>query len=151
MQGDGSRLTTSGQQLPDILHVGLRLVFRWKLLQRDKRRCQSFRQNPFVVACNSLFGHQPIPTSCQSLSASSRSDRLRSEQPAVSRPSQKIRKTETGECGSQPLREKIARTPAGNSDERNLMSQAQSLGVIDVLKGDRRSVSTTRPGSRSGM
>jgi hypothetical protein len=54
----------------------------------------------------------------------------------VSRPSQKIRKKETGECGSQPLREKLARTPAGNSDERNLMSQAQSLGVIDVLKGD---------------
>jgi hypothetical protein len=76
---------------------------------------------------------------------------LRSEQAAVSRPSQKIRKKEIGECGSQPLRKKIARTPTGNSDERNLMSQAQSLEVTDVLKGDIVAVSTTRPSRRSGM
>jgi hypothetical protein len=68
----------------------------------------------------------------------------------VSRPSQKIRKKEIGECGSQPLREKIARTPVSNSDERNLMSQAQSLEVIDVLKGDivARSAQQGRVGGR---
>jgi hypothetical protein len=63
----------------------------------------------------------------------------------VSRPSQKIRKKQTGESGSQPLREKIVRTPAGNSDERDSMSQAQSLAAIDLLKGDIRLVGTTRP------
>jgi hypothetical protein len=61
--------------------VGLRLVFPWKLLQRDQRCCQCFGENPFVVACDSLFWHQPVPASCRSLSASSRSDQLRSKPP----------------------------------------------------------------------
>src|SRR5260370_13545502 len=48
-----------------------RLVFGWKLLERDKRRCQGFGDHPFVAASDSLFGHRPILASCQSLSASS--------------------------------------------------------------------------------
>ncbi len=49
MQGDGSRLATSGQQLPDILHVGLRLVFPWKLLKSARPRLL-----PVVVSIVSL-------------------------------------------------------------------------------------------------
>jgi hypothetical protein len=32
MQGDGFGLTTRAQKLPDIVHMGARLVLRWKLL-----------------------------------------------------------------------------------------------------------------------
>ena len=61
MQVDGSGLATGGQKLPDIVHVRAWLVFRFKLLQRDQRRCQCFRDNPFVVAGNSLFWHLAPP------------------------------------------------------------------------------------------
>ena len=57
MQGERSRLAAGRQKLLDIVHMRPRLVFRWKLLQRDKRRCQCFRYHPFVVARNSLFRH----------------------------------------------------------------------------------------------
>ena len=32
MQVDGPRLATGSQKLPDIVHLGVRLVLRWKLL-----------------------------------------------------------------------------------------------------------------------
>jgi hypothetical protein len=57
MQLGGSRLTMGGQKLPEIFHVRTWLVDRWKLLQRNQRCCQCFRENPFVVASNSLFRH----------------------------------------------------------------------------------------------
>jgi hypothetical protein len=57
MHGDGPLLATGGQKLPDIFHMRPRLVHRRQLLQRDQRRCQRFRDNPFVVAGNSLFRH----------------------------------------------------------------------------------------------
>src|ERR1700731_4742591 len=37
-----------------------RLVLRRKLLQRDQRRRQGFRDHPFVVARDSLSWHRPI-------------------------------------------------------------------------------------------
>jgi hypothetical protein len=61
MQVDGSGLTSGGQQLPDIVHVRAWLVFRFKLLQRDQRRRQCFRDNPFVVASDSLLWHLARP------------------------------------------------------------------------------------------
>jgi hypothetical protein len=61
VQVDGSRLATGDQELPDILHVNARLVFDWKLLQRDECRCQCFRNNPFVVAGNSFPRHSDRP------------------------------------------------------------------------------------------
>src|SRR6266403_4691129 len=36
MQVDGPRLATGSQKLPDIVHLGVRLVLRWKLLERDQ-------------------------------------------------------------------------------------------------------------------
>jgi len=64
MQVDRSGLTTGDQQFPDIVHVSPRLMFRRKLLQRDKRRRQGFRDNPLVVPCDTLFGHVG-PASCR--------------------------------------------------------------------------------------
>jgi hypothetical protein len=65
MKVNGSRLATGDQKLSDIVHVGAWLVFRWQLLQRDQRRCQCFRDNPFVVACDSLFWHSDRTPFCQ--------------------------------------------------------------------------------------
>jgi hypothetical protein len=61
VQAEGSGLATGGQQLPDFVHMGARLVFRRKLLQRDYRCGQRFRNNPFVVACDSLSWHPTVP------------------------------------------------------------------------------------------
>src|SRR5260370_37503412 len=63
MQGDGSRLATGGQKLPDLFHMFARLVLLRKLLQRDQRGCQCFRDNPFVVARDSLSWHEPVSLS----------------------------------------------------------------------------------------
>ena len=61
VQAEGSGLATGGQELPDLVHMGARLVFLRKLLQRDDRCGQRFRNNPFVVAGDSLSGHPTIP------------------------------------------------------------------------------------------
>jgi hypothetical protein len=61
VQAEGSGLATRGQQLPDFVHMSARLVFRRKLLQRDYRCGQRFRNNPFVVARDSLSWHPTVP------------------------------------------------------------------------------------------
>lgn len=61
MQADGRRLASVGEQLSEVIHVGPRLVFRRKLLQRDKSGCQRFGDNPLIVARNSLSGHWRTP------------------------------------------------------------------------------------------
>jgi hypothetical protein len=66
MQVDGPRLASGSQQLPDFVHLDARLVLRWKLLQRDKCRCQGFRDDPWIVAGDSLSWHSPSPQLCQS-------------------------------------------------------------------------------------
>src|SRR5258706_12646552 len=60
VQLDRSRLAPGRQKLPDIVHMRARLVVRWKLLQRDQRRCQGLGDNPFVVPGNSLSWHSEL-------------------------------------------------------------------------------------------
>jgi hypothetical protein len=55
MQVDGARLATGGQKLPDVVHLGARLVLRWKL-SSGTSGCQGLRDDPSVVASNSFFG-----------------------------------------------------------------------------------------------
>ena len=47
-----------GQELPDILHMGARLVLGRQLLEGDKGRRQRFDDDPFVVTRNSLSRHR---------------------------------------------------------------------------------------------
>ena len=57
-------LTIGRQQFPDVVHLLARLLGRFELLERDQRRCQRLRDDPFVVAGNSLFWHDdphPLP------------------------------------------------------------------------------------------
>jgi len=61
MQIDGSRLAARRQKLADLFHMGPRLVFLRKLLQRDQGRRQCFRDHPLVVAGNSLSWHSDHP------------------------------------------------------------------------------------------
>jgi len=61
MQRDGSRLATGGQKLPEIVHMGARLMFRRKMLQRHQCSRQCFGDDPFVVARDSLFWHELTP------------------------------------------------------------------------------------------
>src|SRR3954453_2126169 len=66
MQVKGPGLTIGCQQFPDVVHLLARLLGRFELLKRDQRRCQRFRDDPFVVAGNSLFWHDdPHPLSGQ--------------------------------------------------------------------------------------
>ena len=63
MQVKGPGLTIGCQQFPDIVHLLARLLGRFELLKRDQCRRQRFRDDPFVVAGNSLFGHDdPHPS-----------------------------------------------------------------------------------------
>jgi len=55
MQRHRARLTTGGQQLLKVVHVGSRLVLRRKLLQRNKSCGQCLGDHPFVVACDALL------------------------------------------------------------------------------------------------
>ena len=55
MQRHRARLTTGGQQLLDVLHMGSRLVLRRKLLQRNEGCGQRLGDHPFVVACDALL------------------------------------------------------------------------------------------------
>jgi hypothetical protein len=63
MQRGGAGLATGGQQFLDIVHMRTRLMLFRKLFERDERGRQRFRDNPFVVAGNSLFRHELIPRS----------------------------------------------------------------------------------------
>src|SRR5215213_4805047 len=67
MQIDRCWRGTGSQELPDLVHMRAGLVLRWKLLQRDQRRRQCFRDNPFVVTGYSLFWHWPSLTVAEGL------------------------------------------------------------------------------------
>ena len=58
VQADGFGLAAIGEDFSDILHVRPRLVLFGQLFERDKGCCQSFEDNPFVVACDSLPRHR---------------------------------------------------------------------------------------------
>lgn len=66
VQVDRALLAAGGEQLPDIVHMLARLMFCFKLLQRDQRRRQSFRDDPIVVAGDSFFGISASPKFCDS-------------------------------------------------------------------------------------
>jgi hypothetical protein len=57
MKVQASGLAARGKQFPDVVHMRAGLVDRRQLLQGNQRRRQRFRDHPFVVAGNSLFGH----------------------------------------------------------------------------------------------
>jgi hypothetical protein len=57
VQIESPRLTIGCQQFPDIVHLLARLLGRFELLKRDQCRRQRFRDDPFVVAGDSLFWH----------------------------------------------------------------------------------------------
>jgi len=57
MQIEGPRLTIRCQQFPDVVHLLARLLGRFELLERDQCRRERFRDDPFVVARDSLFWH----------------------------------------------------------------------------------------------
>src|SRR5271169_6638824 len=61
MQMDRSGLAAGRQQLSEIVHMGGRLMFRGKLLERNERRGQCFRDDPIVVAGDSLSRHSVRP------------------------------------------------------------------------------------------
>src|ERR1700676_5189608 len=64
MQVDGSGLAGGDQKLSDFVHLLGWLMFRWKLLQRDQRGRQRFRDHPFVVSGDSLSWHSAALPSC---------------------------------------------------------------------------------------
>ena len=61
MQADGRRLTAIGEQFSDVVHMGLRLVLWRKLFERHQRSRERLRDDPSVVAGDSLFRHQLTP------------------------------------------------------------------------------------------
>jgi hypothetical protein len=61
MQVEGSGFAGGSQELSDFVHVGGRLVLRWKLFECDERRSQRFGDDPLVVAGYSLPWHSDRP------------------------------------------------------------------------------------------
>src|ERR1700742_1970864 len=57
MEVDGSGLASGREQFLDVVHVGRGSMLFRQLLQRNQRRCQSFRDHPVVVAGDSLSRH----------------------------------------------------------------------------------------------
>ena len=61
VQVDGAGLAGGDQKLADLVHLNARLMFGRKLLKRNQRRRQRFRDNPFVVTCDSFSRHSGRP------------------------------------------------------------------------------------------
>jgi hypothetical protein len=57
VQIEGPRLAIGCQQFPDVVHLLARLLSRFESLKRNQCRRQRFRDDPFVVAGDSLFWH----------------------------------------------------------------------------------------------
>ena len=68
VQADGFGLAAIGEDFSDIIHVRPRLVLFGQLFERDKGCCQSFEDNPFVVACDSFPRHRLTPAAAASTS-----------------------------------------------------------------------------------
>src|SRR5262245_7851769 len=81
MQIDGPGLTAGDQELSDIVHMLDWLMLRLELLQRNQGGRQRFRDNPFVVAGNSLLRHGAASHSWACGTAGSRRQRPGRDQP----------------------------------------------------------------------
>src|SRR5207253_5997824 len=58
MQADGGGFAPVREQLADVAHMGLRLMLRRELFEGDECSRQRFRDDPSVVAGDSLLRHQ---------------------------------------------------------------------------------------------
>src|SRR6185437_4317927 len=75
MQADGGRIPCARQKFPHIVHMGPRLVLWRELLERNERRRQRLRDDPPVVAGDSLLWHQHTPHRGESILSRTRIDR----------------------------------------------------------------------------
>src|ERR1700722_7332975 len=103
MQVDGAGLAGGDQKLSDFVHLLGWLMFRWKLLQRDQRRRQCFRDHPFVVSGDSLSWHSAALPSCHLPREASLSPPIIAGAPIFKARSQQRKHIETNKGGCKPV------------------------------------------------